>query len=836
MRFPRVLLAFMGVLCAFMGVLCGVPAHAQVVLRTDAVVSGTTDASGGSEHLRGTLGQAVAGPATGDGYALGQGFWGGFTSVADSPTYVVNSTADPGDGICDATECTLREALLLSNETAPNDRIHFDIPGTGVRSIIPLTPLPVLTDTVFVDGYTQPGASPNTRAVGNDAVLLIELNGNGAAFGAFTIASGGSTVRGVVINRFDGNGPTNGFTLQTLGGNTIAGNWIGTSADGSTAQNNSRAGIYIENSAGNIIGGTAPADRNVILGSANPVIYDQGTGGGQTIQGNYVGTDAQGLVPLGQTGIYLSTANNLIGGTDPGAGNVISVTGRDGIVFSESGATANTVQGNYIGVGSDGETPLGVGTSVVIMRGSGNLIGGLTTAARNVLGGSTGVRMFGGGGQASDNLVQGNYIGVNAGGTALVVQRGGAGAGVAISGAAGNDVGGTVPGAGNVIAGFAIAGVRIDAGSAGNVVQGNRIGTDAAGTAALPNNQGVVIFEASGTNTIGGVTADARNVISGNAGTGIVLTSAGAALVQGNYIGVAVDGTTPLGNGAIGVDVSTTSGAMIGGTDVGAGNRIAHNGRHVSQGGVRIASGTGNAVLGNVVYANFGFGLDLGTDGATANDPGDPDEGPNHLQNTPLLDGVGLTEGGELTVTYRVDSMPENATYPLRVEFFRASSGKGVAFLGADAYSATDYAGCSQEPCAKSITFAPDAALTAADSVVATATDAAGNTGEFTVLPAVVPVTSEEPSGIPAGTVLHAPWPNPAAGHITLRYDLAASGPVRLAVYDVLGREVAELVDGAHQAGNHDVAFGTSAFSTGIYVVRLTVDGRSFTHRLVIVR
>ena len=112
------------------------------------------------------------------------------------------------------------------------DTITFNIPGAGVRTIIPLTVLPTITDPVVIDGYTQPGSSANTMAIGDNSVHLIELNGNSAVCGALVITAGNSTVRGVVINRFNGNCGNTAILLQTGGGNLVEGCFLGLNAAG----------------------------------------------------------------------------------------------------------------------------------------------------------------------------------------------------------------------------------------------------------------------------------------------------------------------------------------------------------------------------------------------------------------------------------------------------------------------------------------------------------------------------------------------------------------------------------------------------------------------------
>src|SRR5207253_11412721 len=95
----------------------------------------------------------------------------GTNPLAISPqattTFIVNSTADPGTGVCDDVECTLREAIAAANAHAGTDTIVFNIPGTGPHTIRPISSLPSITSPVTIDGYTQPGASANTLADGD---------------------------------------------------------------------------------------------------------------------------------------------------------------------------------------------------------------------------------------------------------------------------------------------------------------------------------------------------------------------------------------------------------------------------------------------------------------------------------------------------------------------------------------------------------------------------------------------------------------------------------------------------------------------------------------------
>ncbi len=187
------------------------------------------------------------------------------TQFAHGDTYLVTNTTDGGPG-------SLRQAIMDANGHAninpqTPDNISFAIPVAGLQSIIPASVLPTITDPVVIDGYTQPGSVPNTLAVGDNSVHLVELNGNNAAFKALIITAGGSTVRGLVINNFNGNGATTAITLQTLGGNKVEGCFLGLNAAGTAGATNRDFGVDIENSPNNTIGGATPAARNVISGN-----------------------------------------------------------------------------------------------------------------------------------------------------------------------------------------------------------------------------------------------------------------------------------------------------------------------------------------------------------------------------------------------------------------------------------------------------------------------------------------------------------------------------------------------------------------------------------------
>ena len=524
-------------------------------------------------------------------------------------------------------------------------------------------------------------------------------------------------------NVISGNDYT-GIYLSGVGasGNVIAGNLIGVDATGTMAVGNGYCGIDVSGSAANTIGGTATGARNVISGNSVGVLLFGEGASSNVIEGNYIGTNAAGTAALGNGyyGVSISDgASNTIGGTATGAGNVISGNGSAGVVLGSSG---NLVQGNYIGTDATGTAALGNRAyGVDVTGGSGNTIGGTTAAARNVISSNYGgVCLL----EASTgNLVEGNYIGTDSAGTAAL---GNTVVGVVISNATGNTIGGTIPGAGNVISGSGNSGVCLEAAASGNLVQGNFIGTNAAGTGALGNWFTGVLISGAASNTIGGTTNAARNVISGN-GTGVYLDNPDTInnLVEGNLIGTNADGTGPLGNWSCGV-WSYATGNTIGGTVVGAGNVIENNG----SAGVFLSGGTGTTISGNSIYNNGGLGIDLGAwlDGATPNDWGDVDTGTNYLQNFPMI-GSATVSNGTVTVIGSFNSLPD-ATFQL--EFFLSDNKNSSGYGEGQVYKVsktvhTDHSGNFSLSGLDAVTFSG----AAGKWVSATATDASGNTSEF---------------------------------------------------------------------------------------------------------
>lgn len=379
----------------------------------------------------------------------------------------------------------------------------------------------------------------------------------------------GSTVRGLAISRFSVYG-----IVVSGDGNTIEDNFIGTDITGATDQGNTVHGIHITATAD-----SNTIDANLISGNDQSGI-DIAGGANNVVIGNTIGLQLNGSTVLGNTNAGISISNGstgtIIGGTSVAERNVISGNGS-GIIITGATTTANTIAGNYIGLNAAGNAAV-ANASAAIQLDSGttnNVIGGATTASRNVIAGAStdGIRIV----NANGTQIHNNYIGTDATG---LVDLGFQQEGIEIQAGTGTIIGGI--GTGNLISGNGFAGIGIQGGS-GHVVQGNLIGTNATGAAALANDSGGI------------------NII------------------------------------------NTVTSVTIGGTTTGEGNVIAFN---ATTDGIAVSStSTGISILGNSIHDNAGEGIDLGANGVTANDAGDGDGGANNQQNFPVLSSASSVGG-----------------------------------------------------------------------------------------------------------------------------------------------------------------------------------------------
>ncbi len=465
-----------------------------------------------------------------------------------------------------------------------NDGLKIDDSGSGTQ---------VLGNYIGTnaDGNAALGNS------GNGIEMISSYNTvGGIASGAGNLISGNSG-DGVLIEHV--------FLGPTSRDNLVLGNSIGINLVGNAALANSTGGLEVQG-INNTIGGTDSGARNIISGNGNKADGGDGMyipGSDNLVLGNYIGLNKDGSAALGNIldGIGIDGDNNTIGGTTPGARNVISGAYWPHVFGISNGmdifGNGNQVLGNYIGTDATGNIALANGHDGIDVEGSNNTVGSTVSGAGNLISGNgvDGVVLWRSG---SGNLVLGDYIGTNAAGTQALPNS----IGIEVFTANNDTIGGTAPGAGNLISGNKTDGVVIDDFSSGNQLLGNTIGANAAGNAALGNSFG--IEDRGNDNVIGGITSGARNLISGNSNIGVLFDSAGSGnLVQGNYIGTDLTGTTatgtdgkPLGNN-IGIEVGgNSSNNIIGGTASGAGNLISGN----TNDGVLMAS-VFNQVLGNSI-------------------------------------------------------------------------------------------------------------------------------------------------------------------------------------------------------------------------------------------
>jgi titin len=437
--------------------------------------------------------------------------------------------------------------------------------------------------------------------------------------------------------------------------------------------------------------------------------------GGDTIAGNAIGTDATGTRALGngQDGVAVLAPGNIIGGTTSAARNLISGNGLDGVIVA-GGSSSNLIAGNYIGTNAAGTAALGNAAGVLIANSPSNVIGGSVTAARNLISGNhkPGVLILGQ--DATKNAVSGNYIGTNVDGTSALPNA----IGFDILNAPGNTIGGLVASEGNLIAAaLGDQGDILGGGSTDNLVAANKVGTTASGLGRIGGSENGICIINAPNNQLGGTTAGSQNVISGFARNGVVITGPAATgnRVEGNLIGTDVTGTNPLGSGSNGVKVTNgASGNTIGGTEPGAANVIAFNGTSGTGSGVAVSSGVRNTILSNRIYGNAGAAITVDPQKGTAG---------NDAPGTPVVRSATLTTG-RLLIDGSLTATPGSRVL---VQFFLSDPSRpwiGSSFLGSETVT-TSAAGLT------SFKAAFSASASVGEQVNATATVLGGGTSPY---------------------------------------------------------------------------------------------------------
>jgi RHS repeat-associated protein len=681
---------------------------------------------------------------------------------------------DCTDGGIQNNSCTLRGALNLSNANGAGvlDEIRFNIPSnqcdaaSGICTIIPGAALPaIVNNQAWIEGDFQGGCVGDSppridlwgaalpRGSGSNGLelafasdgslvrclILRDFPSNGIEvtsnfnriernyLGRHPHGGAGNSHQGLFINGRFGGGISNVIQENTVVGNgqdgvllwashdntvsfnvisanvgngigigngasynVIAGNHVGVNAAGTASLGNGRHGVYLGSGAvANSIGTPAGRPQNIISANASNGVMLDGVSGNEVI-GNYIGLDQSGTTNVPgsdwlanrEDGVLLwGAADNTI------SSNVISGNALEGVAMG-NGASGNLVEDNIIGLDAAGNAMVGNGRyGVYVLSGAtNNWVGSIAEPSNSVISGngSHGVLLEG----VFGNYVEGNHIGTDQAGT---VDLGNFGHGLAVSGGGNNRVNH------NVISGNNLHGVVLVGTTGGNSLQGNYIGANAAGSGPLGNTGWGIAIHGAGANTIGG---SVPNLISSNTADGInIAVSGGGNQISENYIGTDIDGTGALGNGEAGIEISDVPSNTVGGTGEGEGNTIAHN----AADGVRVEgnTATGNAIRGNSMYSNGGKGIE------------NLDGGNTELAPPVIMDPSNKT--GTACANCQIDIFADDGD---EGGFYHGSTTAG---------SAGDW------------TF-PGGVI--GPNMTATATDAAGNTSEFS-LPASVPATAE---------------------------------------------------------------------------------------------
>jgi hypothetical protein len=547
---------------------------------------------------------------------MGTGFRVQTNSLAS--TFTVTTTNDTGAG-------SLRKAITDANASPGLDYITFNVgpPGSPI-TILPKSALPIITSPVVIDGTTEPGYSGSP---------LVEIRGDNI----FVATSGlvvwstaaGSTIRGIGVSFFPGNG------MEIYANSTVVeGCWIGFGIN-NWELGNSYHGILIEDASSCRIGDSTGLTRNVISCNGRFGILVFGQANINVIQGNYIGLNPSGTLAPGNRwdGIRLNfssaegagASNTLVGGSTPGARNIISGNDSAGVGLYGAPVTNNRIIGNYIGTNPAGTQAMPNSIGVWFQNFSGQITG---TSIHNIIGGAT---------IAERNVISGNRM-------------------------------------------YGIGFVGGPSGGTDNMIVGNVVGLDATGLVPLGNGADGISFRLPyggviSRTQIGGTTSDSANIISANHGAGVSLTGSGVTRIR---------------------------------------------------------------IVGNSIHGNDGLGIDLGGDGPTANDSLDSDTGPNNLQNYPIIDSITVLSGltsfhstlsSAASQTYTVNFYANNPVAPPRVP-------QGEIVLGSQVVT-TDPTGVVRFVLTTNL-VAPGQELTV------TATDGNGNTSEFS--PIVQPIKVLRPT------------------------------------------------------------------------------------------
>lgn len=525
------------------------------------------------------------------------------TSRGDEPD------ASPGDGTCQTSigTCTLRAAIGEANALTGDDTIGFALPAgemnpAGYWTIQPATLLPTIgsasSGALTIDGplaSAAPATSwPHPRIV---------IDGGGLRGNGLVIASSGNVVRRLTIQNF-----TSVVTSLIIGvgifitsdtnpanDNRVEGCYLGVSADGTSEVNNGTQGIVVFGSR-NIIGGSNPAQRNVIAGnggpsnsSANIYIYSEfnKNADDNVVRGNYIGTNASGTAAIGGgnpgAGILVDSnvgggqVNNLVidgnlisGHTNVTLGSAIIILGRS----APNQPTATRITGNAIGTQAGGVGPAIPNTNAIYLNSAKDTtIGGTTAAARNIISGNVAavvgngaIRLDDGVRLAIGTVIEGNAIGIASDGAPL----GNTGSGIEVFKTTGAII------RNNDIAANTYAGIYVTTNQTVQILN-NRIGTNSAGTSAGPapdyrnGRVGIRIENGSGSTIQGNTIAVSIGELAAIRIEPASGKTTGGHTIQDNQIGMTAAGgeLAPIPNDSIGVKLVNSANNIVAGNTIG---------------------------------------------------------------------------------------------------------------------------------------------------------------------------------------------------------------------------------------------------------------------------
>jgi gliding motility-associated-like protein len=582
----------------------------------------------------------------------------------------------------------------------------------------------------------------DNNTVVNNRIGVLFPNNHGIVVQAGSVNNiiGGSATERNIISGND----SIGVALNASSGNQVIGNFIGTAASGDLPLPN-LMGVFVSGGGPNTIG--SPGFGNVISSNTAGGIYLLNTAF-NIIQANLIGTDSTGNNTFvnsdNGTGIaILSSDDNVIGGNNAnGEGNVVCNSTSSGVYFQD--AQNNDLFGNSIGISKNGTTYLGNGNEGVLMRlgSDANNIGNSSTGMGNfIAANSKGIWLM----HSDFNIIEANFIGNNTAGTTFVLagsnnqQTGihidstssgnairelnviggndqygilisGAGTtanevygnhigadvsgniplpnlnGVVIAaGASGNKIGLDIPVTGNIIGGNDLAQVTATGlGTDGNFIIANRIGIGADGITALGGTGGITCEDFAAGNQVGGAVSGQGNRIGFMAYNGIGFNgNSSGTIVHGNIIGLDFLGN-PAPIAGHGIELNQSSGNIIGGVTPGAGNEITNCGAA----GIAIGqtvSCSGNQVLANSIYNNAGQGIDLNGDDVVLPNDGltFANTNNNEIDFPEIISAFDCSTTGTTKVGF-ITRVPPAASYT--IEFFSnttpdATNGEGQVFI-----------------------------------------------------------------------------------------------------------------------------------------------------------